>query len=221
MWIKICGIRDVETGQAVAAAGADALGLNFYTPSPRSVSPATAREISRRLPEGIERVGLFVNHSPENVLATACECGIQTVQLHGDETAETVARVAATFPVIRAFRVDDAGLDEVARTLDRFSAMGVRLRGVLIDAKVAGEYGGTGHTAPWELLRNEWNSAAWPPLILAGGLNPTNVADAIRIVAPWGVDVAGGVESSVACKDLSMVREFVLHARTARGPADA
>jgi len=215
VWIKICGIRDLATAQAVADAGADAIGLNFYSPSPRSVTPETARQISLNLPGSIERVGLFVNHPLETVLTVSRECGIQSVQLHGDEPAEFVARVAVEFPVLRAFRVSDSGMHEVVECLGKLSALGVRLRAALVDSRVAGRYGGTGQTAPWDLLQAQWNHAEWPPLVLAGGLTPANVAQAIGIVRPWGVDVAGGVESAVACKDLAMVREFVFHARNA------
>ncbi|MCY2965514.1 MAG: phosphoribosylanthranilate isomerase [Planctomycetota bacterium] len=217
MWIKICGIRDLPTARAVIEAGADALGFNFYTPSPRAVVVEVAREIVAQLPDHVDAVGLFVNHSLEFVRETSRHCGLRAVQLHGDESPEFVAQVAKEFPVIRAFRVGDSGLGEVEEYLTRLSELGVTLRAAIVDAKVAGAYGGTGHTAPWDLLKAGWNREKWPPLVLAGGLTPVNVQQAIGVVRPWGVDVAGGVESAVACKDPAMVREFVSRAREAGG----
>jgi len=236
MWIKICGIRDVETALAVAQCGATAIGLNFYARSPRCVDPQVAAEIVRQLPASVEPVGLFVNHTVDEIVATCEEVGLCTVQLHGDEPPQFLRELndrsltlrvgcvehrttrlgesgydAATAPlkIIRAFRVGDEGLSAMAAYLDACRELGARPAASLVDARVAGQYGGTGHAAPWELLRREYRTGEWPPLILAGGLTPKNVAEAIQIVRPWGVDVAGGVESAVACKDMDLVRQFV------------
>ncbi|MFN7802825.1 MAG: phosphoribosylanthranilate isomerase [Planctomycetaceae bacterium] len=217
VWVKICGVREIATLRQVIDAGADAVGLNFYTPSPRSVTVDVARTLSQEGAGEIERVGLFVNHPVEFVLATARDCQLDTVQLHGDESTSEIAAVAREFPVIRAFRVGPAGLGPVADELAQLRALGVRLRGALVDAQVAGAYGGTGQVAPWELLRTGWDRTHWPPLILAGGLTCENVAEAIAAVHPWGVDVAGGVESGKACKVPARVREFVVRARGASG----
>ncbi len=214
MWIKICGIRDVETTQAAARAGADAIGLNFYSNSPRVVAPDVAAEIVGSLPSGVEPVGVFVNHSLDEVRAISRECGLRTIQLHGDETPEVVADLARDFQVIRAFRVGDDGLKQIDQYLAACRRLGALPWACLIDAKVPGSYGGTGQVAPWEMIRREYKSVDWPPLILAGGLRPETVAQAVAAVVPWGVDVAGGVESSVACKDTAMVRQFVLNAKT-------
>lgn len=212
IWTKICGIRDVETALAVAACGPQAIGLNFYEHSSRVVSPDVAKEIVSRLPPGVEPVGVFVNDSVDEITSLARTCGLATLQLHGDEPPEVVAALSA-FRVIRAFRVGDSGLDEVARYLEECRRLNAPLWACLIDARVEGVYGGTGQVAPWDLLRREYNSCDWPPLILAGGLCPENVALAVRTVEPWGVDVAGGVESTVACKDIALVRKFVEAAR--------
>jgi len=212
MWVKICGIRDVETALAVAAFRPDAIGLNFYEKSPRAVTPAAAAEIVAGLPSGIDPIGLFVNERTERILALSRECGLKTVQLHGDEPPDTIGRLSS-LKVIRAFRVGEAGLGEVAAWLDLARQLGTPPWAVLIDARVEGKYGGTGKTAPWEIVRRDYGFAGWPPLILAGGLRHDNVASAIRAVGPWGVDVAGGVESAVACKDPAMVRQFVEAAR--------
>ena len=215
MWIKICGVRDVETALLAADAGADAIGLNFYEFSPRVVAPATAAEIVARLPSGIEAVGVFVNHTVDEIRTIGRLCGLKTIQLHGDEPAELLAELAAEFNVIRAFRVGDEGLHSLDLYLNACERLGVTPWACLIDARVEGSYGGTGQTAPWEIVRRDYNFAERPSLILAGGLNPGNLAEAIRVVGPWGVDVAGGVESSVACKDAALVRQFVKNAKSA------
>jgi phosphoribosylanthranilate isomerase len=143
VWVKICGVREIATLRQVIDAGADAVGLNFYTPSPRSVTVDVARTLSQEGAGEIERVGLFVNHPVEFVLATARDCQLDTVQLHGDESTAEITAVAREFPVIRAFRVGPAGLGPVADELAQLRALGVRLRGALVDAQVAGAYGGT------------------------------------------------------------------------------
>lgn len=214
MWIKICGIRDVATAQDVARAGADAIGLNFYAKSPRVVAQAVAAEIVLALPRGVEPVGLFVNHSLDEVRSIARACHLRTIQLHGDETPETIAILSGEFQVVRAFRVGDDGLAPVEKFLAACSRLGASPWACLIDAKVPGAYGGTGQVAPWETIRREYRTGEWPPLILAGGLRLENVAQAVSVVAPWGVDVAGGVESSIACKDSALVRQFVLNAKS-------
>ncbi len=209
MWIKICGIRDVETALFAAQAGADAVGLNFYEKSPRVVAPPIAAEIVARLPAGIEPVGVFVNHRFDEIQTICRKCSLETIQLHGDEPPEVLAELSRKYRVVRAFRVGTDGLGFLAEYLDACARLKAKPWACLVDAKVAGRYGGTGQTAPWDLLQREYKTAEWPPLILAGGLNATNVAQAIRAVGPWGVDVAGGVESSVACKDATLVRQFV------------
>lgn len=207
MWTKICGIRDVSTALAVAELGPQAIGLNFFEGSLRVVEVEVAAEIVRKLPERVEPVGLFVNHSLGDIRSICGPCGISLIQLHGDEPPEFLAELSE-FRIVKAFRIGESGLFEVADYLERCRTLGVRPWACLADAKVPGSYGGTGRVAPWEILRDQWN-ADWPPLILAGGLTPRNVADGIRVVRPWGVDVAGGVESSPGQKDLSLVQEFL------------
>lgn len=211
MWVKICGIRDEPTALAVAEAGADAIGLNFYPGSPRCIDVETAARITAALPATVEPVGVFVNASVRHMREVAGQCGLRTLQLHGDEPPE-VLRELREFRLIRAFRVGEGGLAEVRAELARLTAMQVELAGCLIDARVAGVYGGTGVTAPWSLLAAEWPSLGGPPLILAGGLTPQNVAQAVRICRPWGVDVAGGVESAPGVKNLEQVRAFLRNA---------
>ena len=218
MWIKICGIRDLGSAQAVAQAGADAFGLNFYAKSPRVVSPAIAAEIVAFISDSIKPIGVFVDHSVDEVRAICRQCKLRTIQLHGDEPPEQLVELASDFRVIRAFRVGEEGLNAAGEYLAACQRLGTLPWACLIDANVQGSFGGTGRTAPWEIIRREYKTPGWPPLILAGGLRPDNVSDAIAVVGPWGVDVAGGVESSVACKDVALVRQFVVHAGGSRQP---
>jgi phosphoribosylanthranilate isomerase len=216
MWVKICGIRDVSTAERVAALSPDAIGLNFYSPSPRFVSRDVAREIASRLPFAISAVGVFVNHSVMEIAETVSACGLTMVQLHGDEPPEFLATLQATLsapPLIRAWRMG-GDLADLEAYFTECRKLGVRLAGCLIDAKVSGSYGGTGRTPSWDMLRDSYRREAWPPLILSGGLTPDNVAEGIHVVGPWGVDVASGVESSPGVKDVDRVAAFIHEART-------
>ena len=218
MWVKICGIRDVATAEQIVSLKPDSIGLNFFAKSPRCVDRAVAAEISCSLPAAIESVGLFVNHELNDVLDTAEQCSLTMIQLHGDEPPDFLAELkscSSDVKILRAFRVDDQGLGEVADYLAECRKLGVCLAGCLIDARVDGEYGGTGHTAPWDLLADQYDADRWPRLILAGGLHPGNLADAIRVTNPFGVDVASGVESERGVKDLTLVRDFIQAARQA------
>lgn len=214
VWVKICGIRDIETARSVAALGPDAVGLNFYADSPRAVPPAVARKIVAELPSSVTPVGVFVNHPPADVHSTCEHVGLTTVQIHGDETPEMIAELHG-LEVIRAVRVAAATLGDVAALIERIAEAGVPLNACLVDAHVPGAYGGTGTLAPWKLLAEGWDRTHWPPLILAGGLNPDNVADAVRTVRPWGVDVASGVETAPGEKDLDRVARFIAAVRGA------
>ncbi|MCA9090561.1 MAG: phosphoribosylanthranilate isomerase [Planctomycetaceae bacterium] len=209
MWAKICGVTDPALARKIAQAGPSAIGLNFYRPSPRCVAVDVAAQIARALPAHVEPIGVFVNHSVDDVLDIARTVGLRTVQLHGDEEPAQAAEVAdAGLQIIRAFRVDDSGLGDLEQELEQYRDLRVELRGCLVDAKVAGSYGGTGHAAPWKLLAAQWR-CDWPPLILAGGLRPENVRAAIDAVRPWGVDTASGVEASPGRQDLEKVRQFL------------
>jgi len=214
MWIKICGIRDVATARAVAAFRPDAIGLNFFARSPRSVSIETAAEIVRELPAGIEPIGLFVDHDLTTIRSICDAVGLYSIQLHGDEPPELIAQLAPR-RVLRAFRIGNAGLGEMSAYLAECGKLQALPRACLLDARVDGSYGGTGHTAPWDLIVREYVSD-WPPLILAGGLQPDNLLAAIAAVKPWGVDVASGVESAPGMKCVSLVQRFIELARTAR-----
>ena len=216
-WVKICGIHDVRAAAAIARLEPDAIGLNFFTRSPRTVSVEAATEIVRALPPAVVPIGLFVNHSVDEIQTICRATGITMLQLHGDESPEHFARMREALSdarLIRAHRLGPEGLEPLDTYLKRCRELGVELTACLIDSRVEGTYGGSGETVCWETLAQGWHSD-WPPLILAGGLKPDNVASAIQTVRPWGVDVASGVESSRGVPNLELVGMFIQNAREA------
>ena len=196
----------------------NAVGLNFYPKTPRAVAPETAAEIVTSLPNGLEPVGLFVNRTAESIHEICRQCMLRTIQLHGDEPPDVLAKLRGfceDYRIIRAYRLGPEGLSALAEYLGRCRKLGVELSACLIDAHVKGKYGGSGRTVAWDVLRKQYDREHWPPMILAGGLHPNNVAEAIRTVRPWGVDVASGVESTPGQKEISLVERFIAAARTA------
>ena len=219
MWVKICGITDESTAEAVCGLFPDAIGLNFHPHSPRSVTPVVAARIARLVPDEVLRVGVFVNRDASEIEDLAQECGLDQIQLHGDESPEQIAEVRRrlpNIPVIRAWRMAGESLDDLETHLSACRALRIEPAGCLIDSRVPGAYGGTGHTVAWDALARAYRRESWPPLILAGGLTPDNVAEAIRSTQPWGVDVASGVESAPGVKDIEQIRRFIANARAAR-----
>jgi phosphoribosylanthranilate isomerase len=199
--IKICGITRPADAVQAAAAGADLIGLNFWRGSNRFVEDARAREIVAAIPRGVLKVGVFVNAHPLVVTETVDELNLDKVQLHGDEIAASWNWLRPE-QVIRAIRVrDEASLKE---------ALGWQASLFLYDAYAEG-YGGSGQPAPWEVVA----AGAQRPFLIAGGLNPTNVAAAIAATRPDGVDVSSGVESARGIKDLRKLRAFIKQARAA------
>ncbi len=217
-WIKVCGIRDVAAAEAAALAGASAIGLNFFAKSPRVVTPADAAHIVSVLSASVTRpVGLFVNHSRDEIESITTQVGLTAIQLHGDETPAFIHDLHQRHPdwaILTAFRIGDS-LQPVAEFLAECETLNVRLAGCLLDARVDGSFGGTGAVAPWELIARDYDRTNWPPLILAGGLTPDNVAVAIKTVRPMGVDTASGVESSPGVKDTKLLTRFVAEAQRA------
>ncbi len=217
--IKICGITSTDDAEAVARAGADAVGLNFYPKSPRYITPEQARPIIDVLPDRMVKVGLFVNADPTQILLTSKRLGLDLIQLHGDELPEMLVSLGElgelAVPVMRAFRLSAAGLQPVAEYLQRCRRLECMPRMVIIDAHVKGEYGGTGALADWSMIKQFPIEQDRPPLVLAGGLTPENVAEAIRTVHPAAVDTASGVESAPGRKDPAAVEAFVRAARKA------
>ncbi|GAB4566610.1 MAG: phosphoribosylanthranilate isomerase [Geothermobacteraceae bacterium] len=200
--VKICGITSLEDALAAVAAGADALGFVFYDQSPRAVEPAVAARIIRQLPPFVTTVGLFVNETRERVEEVMRGCGLDLIQLHGDETPED-CRFAGR-RVVKALRVRDAAS---LKDADRYD-----VAGLLLDAWSDDVYGGSGKRFDWTLLQS---FADRRPVILAGGLTPENVGDAIRTVRPFAVDVSSGVESAPGVKDPEKVRAFIAAATKA------
>ncbi len=219
MWVKVCGIRDCETANQLAELGVDAIGLNFYSGSPRVVGFDDAIKISQTLPKEVVRVGVFVNHSIDEIEITASRCRLDMLQLHGDEPPAFVGELQRRLPhlrIIRAWRMGNDRLGDLETYLKECRSLKCELAACLVDAHVAGLYGGSGKTVPWEQLALAYQFENWPPLILAGGLNASNVSLAIKSARPWGVDVASGVESSPGVKEIELVRQFLWNARNAK-----
>jgi phosphoribosylanthranilate isomerase len=194
--IKICGITNIEDAMVAVEAGADALGFVFYEKSPRFINPVRAAEIILRLPPFIQTVGLFVDEDAEKINWTADYCGLDLVQLHGNESPEDCLEVNRR--VIKAFRVQNiVSIDPLNK---------YQVSGYLLDAWSPDAYGGTGRTFNWELAGA---ARKFGPIILAGGLSPDNVAEAIKSVNPYGVDVSSGVESAPGKKDAALVKKFI------------
>lgn len=197
--VKICGITKIEDAKLAADLGVHAIGLNFYEASPRCVTPFAACEMIRRIPPFVATVGIFVNWAQAPIVALCKALRLSAAQLHGDETPQVVDAVARRLPVIKAMPIGQGS----AAPPD-FS----RYRGAsafLLDSALSGQYGGSGTTGNWHLARAAAQSHR---VILAGGLTPENVAEAIRIVRPFAVDVASGVESRPGKKDPAKLQAF-------------
>lgn len=198
MRVKVCGITSYDDARLALDQGADALGFNFFPPSPRYIDPGEARAITRRLPPLTVSIGLFVNAPrPADVDATARLAGVQAIQLHGDESEE-YCRGLAEWPLIKAVRVGDELLSRDWRSYP--------VQALLLDSKDDVLFGGTGRSFDWRRVRE---LGAGLPIILAGGLRPDNVGEAIRIAGPYAVDVCSGVESAPGKKDGGKLREFM------------
>jgi phosphoribosylanthranilate isomerase len=201
--VKICGITNLTDALIAVEAGADLLGFVFYERSPRFVSTKQASEIIRALPPHAVKVGVFVDAPKEAVLRAAGECGLNILQFHGEETPDYCLQFGLM--AMKAFRIRDAGS---LRMLPEY-----RTDAWLLDAFVADQPGGTGVRFNWDLAIEATKLGR--PVFLAGGLTPENVADAVRRVRPFGVDVSSGVESVPGKKDHKKVRAFIAAARSA------
>jgi phosphoribosylanthranilate isomerase len=216
-WIKICGTTNLADANLAIAAGADAVGFVF-APSPRQIQQELAGEIIDALPAKVEKIGVTVNQSPESVARLAQNIGLTSIQLQGDEPADKLRayrsalaprKIIKTLQAQQLLAGGDGYLYQYLRVSEFFDA-------VLLDAGVPGQPGGTG-------VRFDWNAVLpiatrirqWIPVIVAGGLTSENVAEAIRLFAPWGVDVVSGVESEPRHKDEARLRNFVEAVRRA------
>ncbi|MEW4569164.1 phosphoribosylanthranilate isomerase [Tautonia sp. JC769] len=229
--IKICGVTTADDARMVAGSGADWIGLNFHPGSKRYVAPDRAPVLVAAMAGLAEPVGLFVDRLPVEIVRESERAGVRIVQLHGDEPAETVRDLKRDgYQVIRAFRLADrASLDRLEAWLVQAAEIDGSPDAVLIDAFVPGQQGGTGHPIATEVLDHlaaRLNTSRFlsthheadghvPRLILAGGLTPENVAEAVDRVRPWMVDVASGVESSPGRKDRDRVLRFIRAVRSA------
>lgn len=201
IYVKICGITNVRDARLAARMGADALGFNFYKESPRYVKPARAKAIIAALPPFVTTVGVFVNQFPEQVMEICRTCNLDAAQLHGDESPARVACVRGV-KRIKGIRVRS---EREVTLCGRY-----QVEAFLLDAYVPGKPGGTGQTFKWELARE---ARKFGPVILAGGLTPDNVEEAIQTAVPYAVDVASGIESSPGRKDKDLMMEFILRAK--------
>jgi phosphoribosylanthranilate isomerase len=200
--IKICGITNVDDALAAVEFGADALGFNFYKKSPRYIEPQKAAEIIAQLPPFILPVAIFVNEREERIREILSATCIQGIQFHGDETPEFCQRFGSR--VIKAFQIrDKESLKHMAH---------YRVSAYLLDSYKDGLRGGTGTTFDWHLAVV---AKTFGRIILAGGLTPENVAEAVKLVQPYGVDVAGGVEREKGVKDHAKLRKFITEVRRA------
>lgn len=216
--IKICGITSVADAEAVIEAGADCIGLNFFRGSPRFVEQSMAKEIRAAVGDRIRVAGVFVDSSPTAIAKIASALTLDLVQLSGNDSPEWLKQLTAQLyrvPVMQALRAGARGIPDITEHWNRCRALACLPDLVLWDAHQAGQYGGTGQLADWQLAAQYVESATYPPLVLAGGLKPENVAEAIRAVRPQAVDTASGVESGPGVKDPDKLRSFVRAARAA------
>ena len=203
MRVKICGITRPEEGVAAAQAGADAIGLVFYSASKRAVTVGQAQTIVRALPPYVSVVGLFVNATPEAVVDIASQVPLDMLQFHGDESADFCQQFDR--PWCKALSATPM------ETLSNRMACYAGARGILLDSVAAGQFGGSGHVFDWQQLPGDLPAE----FILAGGLDPANVEAAVKVVRPIAVDVSSGVEAAPGVKDPEKMRNFVARARAA------
>lgn len=212
-WAKICGITNFEDAQTAVEAGADALGFVFYETSPRNISWEAARTIVRELPAGIEKVGVFVNQFEESICDVADKVGLSAIQLHGhNEDPHLAGLVAKRRPLLKI---------RVAISMHHPNPEGWAMmwnpnvvHGFLVDSGDSSKLGGTGESFNWQMARTKIAVIArLGKIVVAGGLTPANVGEAMRILEPWGVDVSSGVESKPGKKDPGKVRDFIAAVR--------
>ncbi len=214
IWIKICGTTNLEDALTAVEAGANALGFVFYEKSPRKIDPETTRRIVEELPPGFEKVGVFVNEPFKKILNTVMQAGLTAVQLHGVDSRKPEfirslkdSRDLKIFVVLQADEIND------------FEAAGHNegdIGALFVDSGTSQLPGGTGRTFDWRATAGAIDAISKKMnVVVAGGLTPENVTDAIRILKPWGVDVASGVEAKPGKKDPERVRAFVDAVRNA------
>lgn len=216
LWIKICGNTSLADAQLAAEAEADAVGFVF-APSPRRVTPEQVAEIIAQLPPALEKIGVFVDASFDEIASAVVACGLTGVQLHFDVPADLPAKLRARFgPSLRILRV--VHFDAETTEQKAVMAWDANVDAILVDSKTAKAIGGTGTAYDWALASDTLFQNAnvrEHHLVAAGGLTPENVAEAIATLRPWGVDVVSGVEAAPGRKDPAKVRAFIANARAA------
>jgi phosphoribosylanthranilate isomerase len=215
LWVKICGNTTLEDAQLAADAGADAVGFVF-APSPRRVTPAQVAAIAPCLPADLEKIGVFVDAGLDEICATVRDCGLTGVQLHSEAGIGVTAVLRERFGTkLRVLRVVHFGADAAQ---DAATIKGDKnVDGILVDSRTATAVGGTGVPFDWASARETLFAGTGARMVAAGGLTPDNVAEAIRTLRPWGVDVASGVEMAPGRKDAQKVRDFIARARAGAG----
>lgn len=204
--VKICGITNWPDAREAVEAGANLLGFNFSPESPRFIEPRKAARIIRRLPRKVGAVGVFVNQTEEVMLDVARSVGLDYLQLHGDESPDTVERLRRALPVIKAVRVRNRLRAEQVAAYRRAD-------GLLLDGFDRHAWGGTGKSFKWTIARR---ARRYGRVYLAGGLNPENAAQAIRIARPYAIDVCSGVEARPGKKDHARIEALMRAVRSAR-----
>jgi len=216
-WVKICGTTTLEDARLAVDAGADALGF-IFAPGPRRISPRDAREIITELPEQVEKIGLFVNQSPEIILDTADTAGLTGIQLHGDENEQYISNLVSL--ATKHGRLQILKGLALARSadvdLESLKTCAGKIHALVMDSGSESKRGGTGERFDWPASRLLIKRLAQTfKIVIAGGLRPSNVGDAIELFQPWGVDVATGVEREPGKKDPQKVRDFIAAVRNA------
>jgi phosphoribosylanthranilate isomerase len=207
-WIKICGITNLQDAKLAVEAGADALGFVFYEKSPRKVSREAAREIVAQLPDRLEKVGVFAGESLESISAAISSVNLTAVQLHGRSIASDFPELATKARILIGVPARD--LESAEFQAGWRPGTEKQVTALLVDSSTADLHGGTGQTFGWEHAADSLKQLASSfKIVVAGGLNPGNVGEAIRTLHPWGVDVASGTEAMPGKKDPEKVRAFV------------
>lgn len=219
--IKVCGIKDLGTADACVHLGVSAIGLNFYSKSKRFVSSQVAGQISAGVREQIAVVGLFVNHTVDQIAKIATDVGLDYLQLHGDESPTFLQDLVVDpklkdIKVIRAIRIGPQNESSAIAEIEAWTTIDCsgRLAGFILDTFQPGQFGGTGKSIDWGWLSGI-DLKTELPIVLAGGLEPHNVLQAIEMFHPFGVDVAGGVENEDQKKDPAQIESFVTNANLA------
>jgi len=212
-WIKICGTTSLEDALLAVEAGADALGF-IFAESPRRIEPQQAQQIIAKLPSRIEKVGVFVDPSAEYVCLVAQQTGITRIQLHGDEDADLFRILRESLPSLRITKTVNAS-DAIQESLRKLNSSAF-VDSLLLDSGSVSQRGGTGLVFDWQAAKAAIAQSRvnlhW---IIAGGLTPENVGEAIRLFRPWGVDVVSGVESRPGKKDAGKLKKFIAAVRAA------